>query len=99
MSPGDDRAVTACQQLFADFAQTTDAPLYADLAAGIADDPDNQAQPEIAFRPDKEGNIAIYGTSGSGKSVFLRSMAVAARLAMPSCGTTTPLGRPVEPEV
>ena len=40
MSPGDDRAVTACQQLFADFAQTTDAPLYADLAAGIADDPE-----------------------------------------------------------
>ena len=28
-----------CQQLFADFAQTSDAPLYADLAAGIAEDP------------------------------------------------------------
>ncbi len=49
-----------------------------ELVFGVADDPDNQAQPEIAFRPDKEGNIAIYGTSGSGKSVFLRSMAVAA---------------------
>ncbi|MEO7447152.1 MAG: FtsK/SpoIIIE domain-containing protein, partial [Humibacillus sp.] len=30
------------------------------------------------FRPDKEGNMAVYGTSGSGKSVFLRTMAVAA---------------------
>ncbi|MHA3835139.1 FtsK/SpoIIIE domain-containing protein [Terrabacter sp. AAH1] len=49
-----------------------------ELVFGVADDPDNQAQPEVAFRPDKEGNIAIYGTSGSGKSVFLRSMAVAA---------------------
>ncbi|GAA5016567.1 FtsK/SpoIIIE domain-containing protein [Terrabacter aeriphilus] len=49
-----------------------------ELVFGVADDPDNQAQPEIAFRPDKEGNIAIYGTSGSGKSVFLRSIAVAA---------------------
>ena len=49
-----------------------------ELVFGVADDPDNQAQPEIAFRPDKEGNIAIYGTSGSGKSVFLRSMAIAA---------------------
>ncbi len=39
VSPGDRRAVAACQQLFADFARTSDAPLYADLAAGIADDP------------------------------------------------------------
>ena len=40
VSHGDRRAVAACQQLFADFAQTSDAPLYADLAAGIADDPE-----------------------------------------------------------
>ncbi|MGW5240540.1 FtsK/SpoIIIE domain-containing protein [Monashia sp. NPDC004114] len=49
-----------------------------ELVFGVADDPDNQAQPEVAFRPDKEGNIAVYGTSGSGKSVFLRTIAVAA---------------------
>ncbi len=49
-----------------------------ELVFGVADDPDRQAQPEISFRPDKEGNIAIYGSSGSGKSVFLRSIAVAA---------------------
>ncbi|MDF2732114.1 MAG: hypothetical protein K0S92_745 [Desertimonas sp.] len=39
MSTVDRRAVAACQQLFADFAKTSDAPLYADLAAGIAEDP------------------------------------------------------------
>ncbi|TQM55152.1 FtsK/SpoIIIE domain-containing protein [Humibacillus xanthopallidus] len=49
-----------------------------ELVFGVADDPDRQAQPEIAFRPDKEGNMAVYGTSGSGKSVFLRTIAVAA---------------------
>ena len=49
-----------------------------ELVFGVADDPDNQAQPEVAFRPDKEGNIAVYGTSGSGKSAFLRTIAVAA---------------------
>ena len=49
-----------------------------ELVFGVADDPDNQAQPEVAFRPDREGNIAVYGVSGSGKSVFLRSLAVAA---------------------
>jgi hypothetical protein len=37
--PADSRAISVCQQLFADFAQTSDAPLYADLAAGIAEDP------------------------------------------------------------
>ena len=40
MSPADRPATTACQQLFADFAETSDAPLYADLAAGIAEDPE-----------------------------------------------------------
>jgi hypothetical protein len=39
VSPGDSRSVATCQQLFADFARTSDAPLYADLAAGIAEDP------------------------------------------------------------
>jgi hypothetical protein len=39
VSLGDRDAVSACQQQFADFAHTCDAPLYADLAAGIAEDP------------------------------------------------------------
>ena len=44
----------------------------------MADDPDHQAQPVVAFNPDKEGNLAVFGASGSGKSVFLRTIAVAA---------------------
>ena len=49
-----------------------------ELAFGVADDPDNQAQPVVAFNPDKEGNLAVFGASGSGKSVFLRTIALAA---------------------
>ena len=48
------------------------------LAFAVADDPDNQSQPVVAFSPDKEGNLAVYGASGSGKSVLLRSIALAA---------------------
>lgn len=44
----------------------------------LGDDPDAQSQPAITFRPDREGNLAVYGTGGSGKSALLRSLAVAA---------------------
>ena len=50
------------------------------LVFGVADDPDNQAQPVVAFNPDKEGNLAVFGASGSGKSVLLRTIALAAGL-------------------
>jgi len=49
-----------------------------ELVIGIGDDPDSQSQPPISFRPDVEGNLAVYGASGSGKSAFLRTVAVAA---------------------
>ena len=52
-----------------------------ELVFGVADDPDNQAQPVVAFNPDREGNLAVFGSSGSGKSVFLRTIALAAGLA------------------
>ncbi len=51
-----------------------------DLVFGVADDPDRQAQPVAAFNPDKEGNLAVFGASGSGKSAFLRTIALAAGL-------------------
>jgi S-DNA-T family DNA segregation ATPase FtsK/SpoIIIE len=51
------------------------------LVFGVADEPDRQRQPEIAFLPDEHGNMAVYGTGGSGKSTFLRSIAVAAAFA------------------
>jgi S-DNA-T family DNA segregation ATPase FtsK/SpoIIIE len=50
------------------------------LVFGVADDPGNQAQPVVAFNPDKEGNLAVFGASGSGKSAFLRTIALAAGL-------------------
>jgi S-DNA-T family DNA segregation ATPase FtsK/SpoIIIE len=53
------------------------------LVFGVADDPDNQAQPVVAFNPDREGNLAVFGASGSGKSVFLRTIAVAAGFTEP----------------
>ena len=49
-----------------------------ELVFGIGDDPDSQTQPAISFRPDIEGNLAVYGTSGAGKSAFLRTVAIAA---------------------
>ncbi|HRV69136.1 MAG TPA: FtsK/SpoIIIE domain-containing protein [Marmoricola sp.] len=52
-----------------------------ELVLAVADDPDRQAQPTVNFRPDREGNLAVYGTGGSGKSTFLRSVAVSAGLA------------------
>jgi len=50
------------------------------LVFGVADDPENQTQPVVAFNPDKEGNLAVFGASGSGKSVLLRTIALAAGL-------------------
>ena len=48
------------------------------LVFGVADDPDHQAQPVVSFNPDKEGNLVVFGSSGSGKSAFLRTIALAA---------------------
>lgn len=41
------------------------------LGLGIYDDPANQYQGEYSFDLEKSGNMAIIGTSGCGKSVFL----------------------------
>jgi DNA segregation ATPase FtsK/SpoIIIE, S-DNA-T family len=48
------------------------------LLLGIADDPDNQAQHPVFYNPDTDGNLAVYGTSGTGKSALLRSIAFGA---------------------
>jgi S-DNA-T family DNA segregation ATPase FtsK/SpoIIIE len=48
------------------------------LVFGVLDDPDRQAQPTAAFLPDRDGNLVVFGTGGSGKSAFLRTIAVAA---------------------
>lgn len=48
------------------------------LVLGIADDPANQAQHPVFWNPDTDGNIAVYGAGGSGKSATLRTIAIAA---------------------
>jgi len=63
--------------------QRTDA----ELILGVSDDPARQLQVPVYFRPDTDGNIAIFGTGGSGKSATLRTLAVAAAI--------TPQGGPV----
>ncbi len=50
------------------------------IVLGLLDDPDAQAQPGFAFNPDREGNLAVYGTGGTGKSTALRTVTIAAAL-------------------
>ncbi len=50
------------------------------LTFAIRDDPDNQSQYHVSFHPDVDGNMAAIGTGGSGKSAFLRTLAVIAGL-------------------
>ena len=61
-----------------DLAELPTARRDDELVFGVADVPEEQAQPTVSFLPDKEGNLAVYGSSGSGKSVFLRTLAIAA---------------------
>ena len=48
-----------------------------ELVFGVGDDPRNQSQPVVSFEPDQDGNLAVYGTGGSGKSALLRTLAIA----------------------
>ncbi|MDR0286088.1 MAG: FHA domain-containing protein [Propionibacteriaceae bacterium] len=57
-------------------AQQTDTALL----LGLTDLPSEQAQRPVYFHPDTDGHLGIYGTSGSGKSVALRTLAASAGL-------------------
>ncbi len=48
------------------------------LPIGLADIPERQMQETVAFAPDRDGHLLIYGTSGAGKTVALRSLGIAA---------------------
>lgn len=50
------------------------------LVIGKCDVPTDQTQPIAFFSPDEQGNMAIIGTGGSGKSTALRALASAAAL-------------------
>jgi S-DNA-T family DNA segregation ATPase FtsK/SpoIIIE len=59
-----------------------------ELVLGVSDLPETQLQQEVYFRPDLDGNIAIFGAGGAGKSVTLRTLAAAAGI--------TPRGGPTD---
>lgn len=61
-----------------DLARIPRTRVDAELTYGVADDPDQQRQLPVAFHPDADGNMAVIGTGGSGKSTFLRTIAVSA---------------------
>jgi len=50
------------------------------LVFGVLDDPARQAQVEVAFNPDTDGNMMVLGAGGAGKSALLRTLAVAGAL-------------------
>ncbi|MDT5101315.1 MAG: segregation ATPase FtsK/SpoIIIE, family [Mycobacterium sp.] len=52
-----------------------------ELVIGSSDVPGEQAQPIGTYAPDRDGNMAIIGTGGSGKSTALRTLAISAALA------------------
>ena len=52
----------------------------AQMVFGVLDDPGGQDQRPVAFEPDRDGNLVVFGTGGSGKSTLLRSLAVAASI-------------------
>jgi S-DNA-T family DNA segregation ATPase FtsK/SpoIIIE len=59
-----------------------------ELVLGVSDIPQQQLQDQVYFRPDTDGNIAIYGAGGTGKTVTLRTLAAAAGI--------TPRGGPID---
>jgi DNA segregation ATPase FtsK/SpoIIIE, S-DNA-T family len=52
------------------------------------DDPDQQAQYAVGFAPDREGNLAVFGTGGTGKTTLLRTLAAAALARTGQAGPT-----------
>ena len=58
------------------------------LPLGVWDAPEQQAQPPAFYEPDQDGNLAIFGTGGSGKSTVLRTIAVAAAATRRNGGPT-----------
>jgi S-DNA-T family DNA segregation ATPase FtsK/SpoIIIE len=45
---------------------------------GVLDEPENQRQAVVYYEPDRDGNMAVLGTGGAGKSTALRTIAISA---------------------
>ncbi len=60
-----------------------------ELVFGTGDLPAEQSQPPMAFFPDRDGNLAVFGASGAGKSALLRSLAIVAGASEARPGTST----------
>ncbi|WP_245708926.1 FtsK/SpoIIIE domain-containing protein [Ruania alba] len=58
---------------------------------GLADLPAHQRQDPVYFAPDRDGSLLIFGTSGSGKSTVLKTLATAAGM-RPDLGSTEVYG-------
>ncbi len=63
-----------------DLAKAPQSRTDAELIFAIQDDPENQRQVPVSFVPDRDGNMAIFGTGGSGKSTALRTLGIVAGL-------------------
>ncbi|GGA63891.1 cell division protein FtsK [Pseudoclavibacter endophyticus] len=51
-----------------------------ELLLGVCDRPQDQTQPTMSFFPDRDGNFAVIGTGGSGKTGTLRTIAASAAI-------------------
>ncbi|WP_309123917.1 FtsK/SpoIIIE domain-containing protein [Arthrobacter sp.] len=59
-----------------DFSKLPNPRTDESLLLGVVDDPEHQAQPTVFYQPDVDGNLAILGSGGSGKSTALRTLAI-----------------------
>ncbi|MGZ0711560.1 FtsK/SpoIIIE domain-containing protein (plasmid) [Coraliomargarita sp. W4R53] len=50
------------------------------ILLGKSDVPERQMQEPVYFEPDRDGSMLVYGTSGSGKSTVLRTVAISAAM-------------------
>jgi S-DNA-T family DNA segregation ATPase FtsK/SpoIIIE len=65
-----------------DFSKLPSRRTDTELVLGVVDDATQQAQPTVSYLPDRDGNVAIIGTGGSGKSTALRAVAVSSAITM-----------------
>jgi S-DNA-T family DNA segregation ATPase FtsK/SpoIIIE len=65
-----------------DFSKLPSRRTDTELVLGVVDDAAHQSQPTVSYLPDRDGNMAIIGTGGSGKSTALRAVAVSSAITM-----------------